>query len=86
MTAVQTLREPKAERPIDKLDIKNMSDADWEALKERERWRLAIDERDILEGQSVEPPLSLQEIVAICKEVRAEMYEEEQARKNSVGG
>ena len=83
MTAVQTLREPKAERLIDKAELKNLSDAEWEALKERERWRLAIDERDLLDGQSVEPPITMAEIVAICKEVRAEMYEEEQKIANS---
>ena len=52
-------------------------------LDDHTRWYLAIDERDILEGQSVQPPLTLKEIVAICKEARAERYAEKQALANN---
>jgi len=49
--------------------------------EEYRRWRLAAAERQEREGLAHEPPLTMEEIVAIVKEVRAERYAEKQ--KNS---
>ena len=51
------------------------------SLDRYRRWRLEVDEREKKEGTfDVEPP-SMEEIVAIVKEVRAERYAKKQ--KNS---
>ena len=75
MTTVQTLREPKAERLIDDPVSQNRIDAgEPESFAEwYERWCRECAERREREGPPYEdPPLSMEEIVAICKEVRAE--------------
>jgi hypothetical protein len=84
MTAVETLRPPKAKRLSDKPAPPKCTEPDKSEtlLDDRTRMYLAIDERDILEGQSVHPPLTLKEIVAICKEARAERYAEKQSLAN----
>ncbi|MCL2304114.1 MAG: molybdenum cofactor biosynthesis protein MoaE [Planctomycetaceae bacterium] len=84
MTAVRTLDKPKAKRLSDKPSPQKLAEPDEPKapLDERTRRCLDIDERDILEGQSVYPPLTLKEIVAICKEARAERYAEEQSLAN----
>jgi hypothetical protein len=85
MTAVTTLRNPRAEHRTDDLvPLDSTENDEPEALlDERTRRYLAIDERDILEGQSVYPPLTLKEIVAICKEARAERYASDPAPQPS---
>ena len=82
MTTTITPRQPKAKRLSEKPVPPPIEMNEPETLlDEYTRRCLAIDERDILEGQSMYPPLTLKEIVAICKETRAEMYAEEQERK-----
>ena len=89
MTAVQALREPKAEHLIDEPVPQNRMEIDEleeTPLEWYRRWCRECAERREREGPPYEdPPLSMEEIVAICKEVRAEMYAEEQAQKNSTG-
>ena len=80
MTAVQALREPKAERLIDEPVPQNRMDAgEPESFAEwYGRWCRKVDEREKREGTfDVEPP-TMEEIVAICKEVRAERYAKKQ--------
>ena len=86
MTAVQTLRKPKAERlpddsaPQSRFEIDEPEET---PLDRYRRWRLKVDEREKREGTfDMEPP-TMEEIVAICKEVRVEMYAEEQALADS---
>ena len=85
MTAVQTLREPKAKRATDDFAPQNLVETDEPetSLDRYRRWRLAADERDRLRGPSEEPPLTMDEIVAIVKEVRAERYAKKQKNSNS---
>ena len=76
-TTTQTLREPKAQRLRNNPTPQNPMPQDiGEADLDR-------DEQDILEGQTIYPPLTMKEIVAICKEARAERYAEEQKQKNA---
>jgi hypothetical protein len=69
---------PQAERVLADLASKNYIEFDEpeETLKSKfRRWRLESDELQMREGPPFEePPLSMKEIVAICKEVRTEMY------------
>ena len=81
MTAVQALREPKVERLT--RDFSPQSQIETDELEETSldryrRWRLAADERDRQKGPPEEPPLTMEEIVAIVKEVRAERYAKKQ--------
>ena len=78
MTAVQTLREPKAERLIDDpVPPSQMETDNQETLLDWfRRWCRQVDEHQKQDGTFDDPP-SMEEIVAICKEVRAEMYEEQ---------
>jgi hypothetical protein len=85
MSTSQTLRKPKAERlrskpaPQSKIEI----DEPEKSQGWFRRWRLEVDERERREGTfDMEQP-TMEEIVAVCKEVRAEMYAEEQERKNA---
>ena len=82
MTAVQTLRDPKTERLTDGFTSQNRVETDEPEetpLERYRRWRLKVDKREQREGTfDVELP-TMEEIVAICKEVRAERYVEEQA-------
>ena len=79
MTATQTLREPKAKRLIDIAPLSQDEPVEPETSLDRyKRWCREADERDRLRGPSEEPPLTMEEIVAIVKEVRAERYAKEQ--------
>jgi hypothetical protein len=84
MTAVQTLREPKAER-FDSLVSQSQIEVDEPEtpLEQYRRWCRESNERQQREGPFDEEPLTMEEIVAIIKEVRAEMYEEGQKIANS---
>ena len=81
MTALQTLCDPKAERLTDDFAPKSRIETDKSeetSLDRYRRWRLAADERDRQKGPPEEPPLTMEEIVAIVKEVRAERYAKKQ--------
>ena len=83
MSTTQTLREPKRKRRRSNAISQNIVEAE-ETLTPRERyerWRRNADERERQRGQPEEPPLTMEEIVAIVKETRAEIYAEQQ--KNS---
>ena len=89
MSAVKTLQirivSPMAERLIDDLASQNLIEIDEPEisdeetpLEQYERWCREVDEREKREGTyDVEPP-TMEEIVAICKEVRAERYAKKQ--------
>ena len=82
MSTTQTLREPKRKRSRSNAISQDVANAEPEtAQEEYRRWRLAAAERQEREGLASEPPLTMEEIVAIIKEVRAERYAEKQ--KNS---
>jgi len=94
MSAIKTLQirivNPMAERLIDDLASQRMIEIDEPEtasvetpLEQYDRWCRECDERRKREGPPYEdPPLSMEKIVAICKEVRAEMYEEKQKIAN----
>ena len=94
MSAVKTLQirivNPMAERLIDDLASQRMIEIDESETVSEEtpldryrRWRLKVDERERREGTfDIEPP-TMEEIVAICKEARAERYERKM--KNASG-
>ena len=86
MSAVKTLQirivNPMAERLIDDLASQNMIEIDEpEAVSEEtplewyRRWCREVDEREKREGVYDVVPPTMEEIVAICKEARAERYE-----------
>ena len=93
MSAVKTLQirivNPMAERLIDDLASQRMIEIDEpEAVSEETplewytRWCRKVNEREKRDGTyDVESP-TMEEIVAICKEARAEMYEKEQKFAN----
>ena len=97
MSAVKTLRNPKTERLADDPALRNLRktiEPDYYCLKCRTcRARLEYpdthdcrDCRDLIDGQRQdgvpdEEIMTMPEIVAICKEARAEVYEEEQRKK-----
>ena len=95
MSAVKTLQirivNPMAERLIDDLASQNLIEIDVSGISAEEtprewyrRWCRECDERRKRKGPPYEdPPLSMKEIVAICKEARAELYAEEQAIANN---
>jgi hypothetical protein len=85
MTAVKTMQirivEPQAERMIADLASQNLIEIDEPEETPQEwyrRWCREVDERQKRDGWFDEEPLSMEEIVAICKEVRAERYERKQ--------
>ena len=80
MTAVQTLREPKVKRLTDIAPQSQDESSEPETSLDRFRlWCRESVERQEREGPFCdEPPLTMEEIVAICKEARAEIYAEEQ--------
>jgi len=85
MTAVQTL-QPKARRLTDVPPPEPSVETDEPetALDRYRRWCRSCDERRKQRGtQYEESPPTMEEIVAIVKEVRAEMYAEEQEQKNA---
>ena len=85
MSTTQTLREQKRLRLHSDAAQRYLTEADEleASLDPHVRWCLEQDARDILEGQPGNPPLTLREIVAICKEIRAERCVEEQEQKNA---
>jgi hypothetical protein len=80
MTAVQTLRDTKAECLTDNFAPQDQVEFDEPEtpLEWYERWCRRADEHQRQAGLLDEKPLSMEEIVAICKEVRAERYAREQ--------
>jgi hypothetical protein len=85
MTAVQTLRETKAERLTADLALRNRIETDEPKETPQEwhrRWCRESKERRNQAGLPEESALTMEEIVAIVKEVRTEMYEEEQKIAN----
>jgi hypothetical protein len=94
MSVVKTLQirivNPMVERLIDDLASLDLIEIDESEtvgeetpLEQYDRWCRECDERRKREGPPYEdPPLSMEKIVAICKEVRAEMYEEKQKIAN----
>ena len=81
MTAVQTLREPKAERllgepvPPNRMKIDEPEETPLEWYR---RWCREVTEWQEQQGLLDEEPPSMEEIVAICNEVRAERYARKQ--------
>jgi len=77
MTAVKTF-------PLETADIVShclVESGRTESPKEQyRRWRLEAAERQEREGLADEQPLTMEEIVAIIKEVRAERYAEKQKK------
>jgi protein-tyrosine-phosphatase len=87
MSTTQTLREPKAKRLRGKPAPQKVVEVE-EPLTARERFRrLGIRQAEWRKSQGLpeEDPMTMDEIVALCKEARAEMYAEEQEQKNAAG-
>ena len=91
MTAVRTMNirivDSTAERLIVDLASRNLIEID-EPLSAQEEWirlGLEMEEWRKREGITDEDELTEDEVVAICKEVRAEIYAEEQAKKAACG-
>ena len=85
MSTLQTLREPKAKRRRSKSVPQNVVEVDKpETAQDRyDRWCRECDERRKQAVETDEEPLTMEEIVDIVKDVRAEIYAEEQAKKNT---
>ena len=84
MTTLQTLREPKAGRLRGDLASQNLIEPDEPGtpLERYDRWCHEVSEREKRDGTfDVEPP-TMEEIVAIVKEARAERYAKEQKQRN----
>ena len=89
MTALRTMNirifDPVAESLIVDLATRKLIEID-EPLSAQEEWmRLGqgMAERRRQAGLPEEDPMTMEEIVAICKEARAEIYAEEQERKSA---
>ena len=85
MSTTQTLREPKRKRsrgnatPCDVVEAEEPETAqEW-----YRRWCREVDEWQKQQGLCEEDMPTMEEIVAIVKKVRAEMYAEEQEQKNA---
>jgi len=86
MSTVEALRRPKARRLSDKPAPQKLAESEEQETAQEwyRRWCRECDERREREGPPYpDPPPTMEEIVAIIKEVRAEMYAEEQERKNT---
>ena len=99
MTAIQTLRKPKAKRLPKSFVPQNRSKTNEEMPRELyEQFcrvcrncricTVCYDCRVLIEGQKQEgvpdeDVLTMAQVAAICKEARAEVYAEEQARANN---
>jgi|GEM_PF-1525279 len=99
MTAVETMQAPKAKRLTDGITPQRRSETDKDMPQELydqycrncRNYRNCSVCRDcqcLIEGQKQEGVpdeeiLTMAQVVAICKEVRAEIYAEEQALANS---
>jgi len=93
MSAVKTLQirivNPMAERLIDDLASQHMIEIDDPETADEEtplewydRWCRESKVRRRQAGLPEESPITMEEIVAICKEARAEMYEEQKIANN----
>ena len=84
-TTLQTLREPRGERLRSSLAPQNYvkEEEPLTPLEKFERLGRMIAERHEREGITEEDMPTMEEIVAICKEARAERYAEEQKQKNA---
>ena len=88
MSTLQTLREPKAKR-LRGISVPQSVVEVEKPLTPLEEYRLLgleIQEWREQQGLTEEDELTMEEIVAICKEARAEIYAEEQKRKNAACG
>ena len=94
MTAVKTMNirivNPKAERLIGDLVSQNLIEIDEpeieESLSAQEEFRrlgLEMREQRKQAGLPEEDPMTMEEVVAICKEVRAERYAKKQEQKKA---
>jgi len=96
MTAVKTMQirivHPQAERLIADLVSRNYIEIDdpcetnepETSLDRFDRWRREAEELRRTEGPPYDdPPLSMEEIVAIVKEVRADIYAKERKQKQA---
>ena len=85
MTTMHTLREPRAKRLRNSPAPQNLVEAvkTLSPLEKFERLGREIDERRKQEGLTEDDEITEEEIVAICKEARAERYAEEQKQKNA---
>jgi len=85
MSTAQTLREPKAERLRSSVAPPSIVETDEpETAQDRyDRWCRECTERRRQAGLPDDDPITMDEIVAIVKEVRAEMYAEEQEQKKA---
>ena len=84
-TTLQTLSEPRVERLRSNLAPQTLVEVEkpLSPLEKFERLGRMIDERRKREGLTEEDEPTEEEIVAICKEARAERYAEEQKQKNA---
>ena len=89
MTAVQTLQKPIAVPQTEYL-IDEFTPQSFTEIEEPEsnlewfrRWCRECNENRRKAGLPYEDPMTMEEIVAIVKEARAERYAEEQAQKNT---
>ena len=83
---METLRKPKAKRSSDALAPPKLTEPEVPETTEEwfKRWCRECDERRGREGPPYpDPPPTMEEIVAIIKEVRAEMWAEGQEQKNA---
>jgi sulfatase maturation enzyme AslB (radical SAM superfamily) len=93
MTAVETLQAPKTKRlpvPQSRIEIDEVMPQEWRDKFCRTCRYLhncggCRDCRDLIEGQKMkgvpdEEILTTADVVALCKEIRAELYEEEQQK------
>ena len=82
MSTIQTLREPKTERLRSKPASQNVDDVEAEEPESNlawyRRWCRESRERRRKAGLPEESDMTMEEIVAIVKEVRAERYAEKQ--------
>ena len=84
MTAVQTL-QPKARRLTDvpPPEPADETDEPETPLEWYRNWCRECNEWHAQEGLPYEDPLTMEEIVAICKEVRAERYAKKQKKDST---
>ena len=85
MSTLQTIREPKAERLRSNPAPQNVIEAEEEEsnIEWFERLGRDIAERRKRQGLPEESNITMEEVVAIVKEARAERYAEEQKQKNT---
>jgi hypothetical protein len=86
MTTLQTLHEPKATRLRSNLASQNRTEADEPKESNLEwyrRWCREVNENRKKAGLPEDDPITMEEIVAICKEARAERYAEKQKNANN---